>query len=296
MSHVCSPHPTSRCHWRNTQSTTKEVRRSFRLQKALSWLRRPPLPADQQGPEAVRGDLGRPGGAGTLTEVTLLPPLPDDPKDRGQSLTGRLSDLLGGSGLADRDPQQVVPQGERKAAMSGLDRTEHKLALIGLILGALAGIGVPLWVISQNRVSKAGKNSIAVAPDAWLLMAAILVFCAVGFIALWKRKRTLVTFSLFLIGFGFTLFIGIVGFVFILLGGWLMLRAWRLNKYGSTNAKVVAREAAAARPRKGERATKDRGKEPAKASSSSGDRKPPTASKRYTPKAPPRKKIAKPTE
>ena len=196
-----------------------------------------------------------------------------------------LSDLFGGAGLVDRDPQQVLPPEERKAAMSSLDRTEHKLALGGLILGTLAGIGVPLWVISQNRVDKAGKNSIAVAPDAWLLMAAILVFCLVGFIALWKRKRTLVTFSLFLIGFGFTLFIGVVGFAFILLGGWLMLRAWRLNKYGSTNAKVVAREAAAARPRKGERGTRvAHGKEPAKAASSSGGpEKPPTASKRYTP-------------
>jgi hypothetical protein len=228
--------------------------------------------------------------------VTLLPPLPDEPKDKGKSLTSRASDLFGGSDLVDRDPQQVIPPEERKAAMSSLDRTEHKLALGGLILATLAGIGVPLWVVSQNRVDKAGKNSIAVAPDAWLLMAAILVFCAVGFFALWKGKRTLVTFSLFLIGFGFTLFIGIIGFVFILLGGWLMLRAWRLNKYGSTNAKVVAREAAAARPRKGERRTRERTTEPAKASSSGGPRKPPTASKRYTPKAPARKKIPKPTE
>jgi hypothetical protein len=240
--------------------------------------------------------LGHLGCAGTLAPVTLLPPLPDEPKDKGKSLTSRASDLFGGSDLVDRDPQQVIPPEERKAAMSSLDRTEHKLALGGLILATLAGIGVPLWVVSQNRVDKAGKNSIAVAPDAWLLMAAILVFCAVGFFALWKGKRTLVTFSLFLIGFGFTLFIGIIGFVFILLGGWLMLRAWRLNKYGSTNAKVVAREAAAARPRKGERRTRERTTEPAKASSSGGPRKPPTASKRYTPKAPARKKIPKPTE
>ena len=55
-------------------------------------------------------------------------------------------------------------------------------------------------------------------------------------------------FDLFLIGFGFTLFIGLVGFVFILLGGWLMLRAWRINKYGTTNSKVIAKEAAT-RPR-----------------------------------------------
>ena len=189
--------------------------------------------------------------------------------------------------------------------MSGLDRKEHRFALAGLVLATLAGIAVPLWVISQNRVSKAGKNSIAVAPDAWLLMIAILAFCLMGFIALWKRKRTLVTFSLFLVGFGFTLFIGVIGFAFILLGGWLMLRAWRVNKYGSTNAKVVAREAAASRSERRERgggatsrgSRSTRGaKEPARTASSSGERKPPTANKRYTPKAPPRKKIPKPTE
>ncbi len=215
-----------------------------------------------------------------------------------------MSALFGGSDLVDRDPQQVIPPEDRKAAMSGLDRTEHKFALGGLSLATLAGIAVPLWVVSQNRVDKHGHNSIAVAPDAWLLMAAILVFCVIGFVALRKQKRTLVTFALFLIGFGFTLFIGVIGFAFILLGGWLMLRAWRLNKYGSTSAKVVAREAAASRSERRERGSSgsrgSRGaREPARATkttSSTGDRKPPTANKRYTPKAPPRKKIPKPTE
>ncbi len=69
--------------------------------------------------------------------------------------------------------------------------------------------------------------------------------------ALWKRKRTLVAFDLFLVGFAFTLFIGLIGFAFILLGGWLMLRAWRLNKYGTTNAKAIAREAATPTARTG---------------------------------------------
>ena len=203
----------------------------------------------------VLGDLGRPGCAGTLSLVTLLP---GDPDGGFRSWTGRVSALFGGSDLVDRDPQQVIPPEDRKAAMSGLDRTEHKFALGGLSLATLAGIAVPLWVVSQNRVDKHGHNSIAVAPDAWLLMAAILVFCVIGFVALRKQKRTLVTFALFLIGFGFTLFIGVIGFAFILLGGWLMLRAWRLNKYGSTSAKVVAREAAASRSERRERGSSAR--------------------------------------
>jgi hypothetical protein len=198
----------------------------------------------------------------------------------------------GGSGENGGQPE-VLPVEERKAAMSGLDPSEAKWTLGALILATVAGIAIPLYFIAQNKVTKDGKNSIAVAPDAKLLGGAILILCAIGFVALWKRKRTLVAFDLFLIGFAFTLFVGLIGFAFILLGGFLMLRAWRINKYGTTNSKLIAREAAA-RPRGRQR--KEAAQATAKASSTSGTRKPPTASKRYTPKAPQRKKIPKPTE
>ena len=159
------------------------------------------------------------------------------------------------------------------------------------------------WPVSQspptssptNKVTRRGKNTIAVAPDAALLGGAILLLCVIGFLALWKRKRTLVAFDLFLVGFAFTLFIGLIGFAFILLGGWLMLRAWRLNKYGTTNAKAIAQEAAT-RPRGRERKAAAQGTGKQDNALTPGARKPPTASKRYTPKAPPRKKIPKPTE
>lgn len=190
----------------------------------------------------------------------------------------------------------ILPTGQRKQAMSSLDPLEVKLSFGVLLLATIAAVVIPAYISASNRVTRAGKNSIAVAPDAWLLGAVILLLSVIGFVALWKRKRTLVAFPFFLIGFAFTLFIGLVGFVFILLGGWLMLRAWRLNKYGTTNAKMIARETAA-RPR-----GRDRGsssgttKRNAKPSPTSGDRKAPVASKRYTPKSPARKKIAKPTE
>jgi hypothetical protein len=132
-----------------------------------------------------------------------------------------------------------------------------------------------------------------VAPDAKLLGGVILILCAIGFAALWKRKRTLVAFDLFLVGFAFTVFVGLIGSAFILLGGFLMLRAWRLNKYGTTNSKVIAREAAT-RPRGRQR--KEAAATASKAGSSPAAKKPPTASKRYTPKAPQRKKAPKPAE
>lgn len=197
-----------------------------------------------------------------------------------------------GSG-AGRDPSEIIPPEERKAVMSTLNRLEAKWSLAGLVVATVAGIAIPAYFIADNKVTKAGKNTIAVAPDAKLLGGLILVLCAIGFVSLWKGKRTLVTFAFFLIGFAFTIFLGPIGFAFILLGGWLMLRAWRINKYGTTNSKAIAREAAA-RPRGRDR--KERARSTSKATSSPGARKPPSASKRFTPKAPPRKKIPKATE
>ncbi len=229
-----------------------------------------------------------------------MAPLSSDPMRDQLPWTQKVSSVFTGAGLVDRDPQEILPPEERRAAMTTFDRLEHKFALGGLILATVAGIAIPLYIVSQNRVDKHGKNSIAVAPDALLLMGAILLFCVAGFLGLYWRRRTVVVVSLFFVGFGFTLFVGLIGFAFILLGGWLMLRAWRVNKYGATNSKVVAREAAAARNnarRNGAtRGSKSSARTSTKASVAAPERKAPTASKRYTPKSAPRKKIPKPTE
>jgi len=226
-----------------------------------------------------------------------MPPTAGDGKSTPQTWSARLMSAFTGPGRAGvseekTDPAEILPPGERKAAMSTLDPKESKWVLGAFVVATVGGLAIPAYFIAENKVTKAGKNSIAVAPDAKLLGGVILILCVVGFLALWKRKRTLVAFSLFLVGFAFTLFIGLIGFAFILLGGWLMLRAWRINKYGTTNSKTIAREAAN-RPRGRQR------KEAARSASKAagpGTRKPPTASKRYTPKSPPRKKIPKTAE
>jgi hypothetical protein len=91
------------------------------------------------------------------------------------------------------------------------------------------------------------------------------------------------------IGFSFTLIFAPLGFAIIILGGWLMLRAYRIQKFGTPTAKLAAREAAARPPRR------ERKKIAATPVKPSGY-KPPTANKRYTPKAAPRKKVAKPVD
>ena len=149
------------------------------------------------------------------------------------------------SGADGADADGILPPGRRKKAMTSLDPKEVKLAFGAFLLSLVAGVVIPAYITAANKVTRRGKNTYAVAPDAWLLGGALIVLSLVGFVVLWRRRRTLVAFDLFFVGFGFTLFIGLAGFVFILLGGWLMLRAWRINRYGTTNAKAIAREASA---------------------------------------------------
>lgn len=227
-----------------------------------------------------------------------MTPSSDGDGDMPQTWSSRIRGaLLGTSPGADsggpNPAVEVLPPEERKAAMGTLDALERRLATWALILAGIAALAAAIYINSANKVTKTGKNSIAVAPDAWLLAGVILLLCALGGLALWKRKRTFVTFDLFLIGFAFTLPFGLIGFVFILLGGWFMLRAWRINRYGTTNTKLIAKEAAN-RPRGRDR--KQAAPTGSKAAATPGSRKPPSANKRYTPKAPPRKKIPKPTE
>jgi hypothetical protein len=194
---------------------------------------------------------------------------------------------------SDSGEAQIIPAERRRKVMRTMNPLEIKLSVVGFLLATIAAIAIPAYIITSNKVTREGKNTIAVAPDAKLLGGLILLFCISGFVVLWKRWRTPVVVGLFFIGFAFTLFVGLVGFVFILLGGWLMLRAWRINKYGTTDTKLIKQEVAN-RPRgKDARAAAPRSKS---TSSEPGARKPPTASKRYTPKAPPRKKIPKTTQ
>ena len=228
----------------------------------------------------------------------MTPPAGDGsspPQTWSARLLGAFTGSSPGSGGSEdkTDPSQILPPERRKAAMTSLDALEVKLSFWALVVATIVSVAIPVYILAAHKVTKRGGHSITVGPDAILLYGAILLFCAVGFFALWKRKRTILCFDFFLIGFGLTVSLTVVGFVYIFFGAWLMLRAWRINKYGTTNAKVIAKEAAA-RPRGRER--KETAKASGRSPATAGERKPPTANKRYTPKAPPRKKIPKPTE
>jgi hypothetical protein len=181
--------------------------------------------------------------------------------------------------------------------MSSLGPVEVKWSKAGLIVSAVLGVIFTLYLRSAHSnktvtVVRHGKKVKELVPisDSWLLLGVILlVFCVIGGLALQRRKRTMLVFSFFVIGFSFTLIFAPLGFAIIILGGWLMLRAYRIQKFGTPTAKVAAREAAA-RPRRKER------KQATRVPPTPTGHKAPTANKRYTPKAAPRKKVVKPTK
>jgi len=195
-----------------------------------------------------------------------------------------------GATQEQRDPNRILEGHERKAAVSGLDLTEIKWSKAGLVLSTVMALVTPFYLSAGHKTTKLGHGkTTAVAPDAILLGGVVLIFCALGFFALRRRKRSLLAFTFFVVGFGFTLILPPLGLAIILLGGWLMLRAFRMQKYGTSNSKMVAKEAAA-RPSRKARAAQT--KAPVKPTGY----KAPTANKRYTPKAPSKKKVTKPVD
>jgi hypothetical protein len=188
----------------------------------------------------------------------------------------------------------VLSPGERRAAMNGLDATERKWSAVGLIATTLLAAFFTIYLAVGHPTKTATvhhkKTLVPLSPSYYIYGGLVLLVCVIGLIALQRNKRTLVSFAFFLSGFAFTLFFAPLGFALILMGGWLLLRAYRIQKYGTANARQAARQAAARPPRQSRKAAA------AAAATKPAGYKAPTANKRYTPKAPARKKVPKPTE
>jgi hypothetical protein len=114
------------------------------------------------------------------------------------------------------------------------------------------------------------------------VVALLLLFFA------WRRKRAGVACFACFLGIG----LGVAGVVFVFLGAWLIVRAFRLQRYGEatwSGSNKIAREMAQAR-REGRDATPKPPKSSAAPAPAPGPVAPPSASKRYTPKQRPRKR------
>jgi hypothetical protein len=198
-----------------------------------------------------------------------------------------------------RRRQSLVPRSE----ILGLNQLEQRVSWAAAIFAyALAGFTAVLWVRNQPTVTKAPTLTNGTCPKGFHLVSRtceqiihvsqgswefrfffiVIVALALSYFS-WRQKRAgVATFAIFL-GLGNGVFFGPL---YLLLGVWLIMRAFRLQKYGDASfkgANRAAREQAA--QRKVDRGrTKSRNASGRSSSPNAAVAKTPTASKRYTPK------------
>jgi hypothetical protein len=195
----------------------------------------------------------------------------------------------------------VVP----REVIFGMDQIERRVSLIAvgvaLVSALVYGVSwIRKWPSNGPKFVK-GKACPSAYPDhvksfcavanaqgQWALrFLFVVVIALVILVFAWKRKRAGVACFACFLGLGDQPY----GIVFLFMGVWLIVRAFRLQRYGEASWKgsnKMAREMAQAR-RDGRVVT------PKAASASApaptpGPVAPPSASKRYTPKQKPRKR------
>lgn len=203
------------------------------------------------------------------------------------------------------NPPALSDPAKRKAIL-GLDSRERRVGYIGAALAGLIALvaTVPYVVHPKTKVTipttapkrcatgfiyqHAAKNCLGTYPRShWVDELALLVALALAlFIAVRVGRRAPVGFVALMAGLAFEGEAGfLLGIPFIAGGGWLLIRAWRVQRYGSPTA-TRANQTGETRPPpdRTDRATRTRTK--SKAPSRTG----PEPSKRYTPKTQKRKR------
>jgi hypothetical protein len=201
-----------------------------------------------------------------------------------------------------RPSAPTPPDDDTRQRIRTLDDTERKFGFAGVaLILAVAALFIPslLHNTKQTYTAKAVKGA---CPPGWdkpvhdtctniviqhpsdfvFRFVAILALGLLLLYAVWASKRTLVVFTSFLCG----LAAGTLGLLLLFYGGWLLLRSWRVQRYGTTNSREIR---SMATERAAERREAKRSARTPQASPSPG-KGPVTASKRYTPKAKPRRR------
>ena len=183
----------------------------------------------------------------------------------------------------------------------GLDLLERRASYVaGALAIILAGIISPhlfknTWVTDTAKpsvhntcaagyhlVNKVCSYTHLTHPSDWVVQFLEILVLGLGlFFFSWRKKRAGVAVLSLLLG----LALGVVGLPFLFLGGWLVIRALRLQKYGDASfvgSSRAAREAADQRRAEKRSGTPRTRKDVVDVESTL--LKPPAPSKRYTPK------------
>jgi hypothetical protein len=214
-------------------------------------------------------------------------------------------------------PAEVLTPEEQAKKIKELDPLERKIGFLGAGLMAVLGFlqffpgvlnptGVP---VSQTLKPVNGKcidgfkaevvkgvhqctGHVYHQRSYWIFALLILLFFAGAMaLAVLLKRRSFLAFVAILCSFLIEGLTGslIIGLPYLVAGGWLVMRAFRVQRYGTTNAKEVA---AISAERRVELKAKKSGTAQAKTTPSGNPK--PTTNKRYTPKQAPRKKVPPP--
>jgi hypothetical protein len=211
------------------------------------------------------------------------------------------------------EPQGPMSDEEKRLAILGLDKRERQVGQIGAGLAALIALTTTLpYVLKPSTAVKqtlaATKNhtctnqaftydkatgkcngQVVYSLEHWVFaLVLLLVFALAIFVTVRIGRRAPLGFTTLMAGLAFETQVGILGLPFIAAGGWLLIRAWRVQRYGSplgtkTNPSGERRPP----PTRAERPTRAK---KAKGPAPTG----PAPNKRYTPKTPTRKKPVTP--
>ena len=140
---------------------------------------------------------------------------------------GSLSGLLTGSGSQKRSGNAVYDEmktAELTTLMRKLDDRERKFAMLATPLGIVLAVVLTIITVHNDPTGKGHESTSIIVLDGGISVA----FAICLFATAWYRRRSLSAFALLFLGYSLGL-IGI-GIPFLFLGGYLLFRAWRIQK------------------------------------------------------------------
>jgi hypothetical protein len=234
---------------------------------------------------------------------------------------GRLFQTFRGGG-SDYTPTDFsrMSDDEKRKYISAIAPTERRIGWIAAALGAAITLVliVPYMVTKKYAVTdgikpknktcppvaphiryitQGGKGVCeALFPPSHFVLDLVLplAFAALVVVSLYLHRRTWLAFGILLLGLSLSTYDILITVPFIVAGGWIMLRAYRTQKYGVPNQKFIqpgwsppATRANSRRPR----SSGPSGTGPSrsgKSGTTTQNRKAPSQNKRYTPRTPPK--------